>query len=434
MPIVKKGKSKPYKIIHWHDSETDAEGWIVIDCLINGVSGGGLFMTPHAREQEVIDLAHSMSYKNALQFPQFGGGKGGIRFDPNHPEAEQVLKRFLVDNKDVLENLWCTGADLNTDNTIIHRIIQEDVGLKSGFHCLGKMLQEKFSYMDQSITMLDRIDEDMTNYFPLSEGATGYTVALCCGILVGIDQKPRVMLQGFGSVGSSLAYFLEKSDLGVVVGISGVDGFIYEPNGIDIDELWVKKLSLEHWNTEKIHFEDILTEEFRTKYHWQERLGNESDEDFLCRFLNAGPAEVFSPCANRYTITAKVVDTLAHKTFDHIKNTEVHGYLVAGANNVFVDEQTLQYALTEAHISFLPEWVSNCGNALLFMESLKTELKGEQWVESLQDTVYKRLDNLIQYAKQCAKEKNLSLYESIYQIIGDLLAQNIQKENIIIPK
>ncbi|MGB0525079.1 MAG: Glu/Leu/Phe/Val dehydrogenase dimerization domain-containing protein [Flammeovirgaceae bacterium] len=431
MPLFKKGKTPPYQVIHWQDQLTPAQGWIVIDCLINGVSGGGLFMSPMANEQEVTDLAHSMSFKNALQSPQFGGGKGGIRFDPNHPDAEAVLQRFLVANKKILENVWCTGADLNTDNTIIHRIIQEDVGLKSGFHCLGKMLQNKFNLPDHSVSMLSRIAEEMTPYFPLSEGATGFSVAQCCDILAGHIDHPRIILQGFGSVGSSLAYFLAQDHIGTVVGISGIDGFIYQPEGIDIAELWDKKLSLEHWETEKIHFEDIMTDELRHKYNWQKRQKGESDEDFLCRFLAAGPAEIFCPCANRYSITQAVVDTLTQETFKHLANTAVHGYIVAGANNIFANDKTLERTLNHAPISFLPEWVSNCGNALLFMEALKTTLSGEDWVNSLKEIIRERLHQLISYAQQQVENDHTALYESIYQIIGARLIQQKEKQSLL---
>ena len=225
-------QEKPYKVIQWSDTLTDAKGWIVIDCLINDVSGGGLFMTPNAEEQEVINLARTMSYKNALQSPRIGGGKGGIRFDPKHLDAEGVLRRFLIDNKMVLEDLWCTGADLNTDKDTIHHIIQEDLKLKAGFHCLGKMLSKKFDFQDHSISMLDRIAEDMTPSFPLSKGATGYTVVQSINLLTEMYSKPRIMLQGFGDVGSSVAYFIGEEQKAVIVGISGVDGFIYDPNGL----------------------------------------------------------------------------------------------------------------------------------------------------------------------------------------------------------
>jgi glutamate dehydrogenase (NAD(P)+) len=122
----------PVKIIKWKDKQTKAIGWIVIHSLINGIAGGGLFMHAKATLQEVSDLAKSMSYKNCIiKNPQMGGAKGGIKFDANHPEAQNVLARFLIDNKAIIENLWCTGGDLNTSNEIIETIVKRELGFPS---------------------------------------------------------------------------------------------------------------------------------------------------------------------------------------------------------------------------------------------------------------------------------------------------------------
>ena len=123
-----------HQIITWIDPEpTGAVGWIVIHSLVNGVSGGGLFMHEGATQQEVVDLAYSMRFKNALQKPIFGGGKGGIRFDVNDPRAKGVLSRFLRDHAHIIETCWCTGGDINTSTEVITELCYQQCGLASPF-------------------------------------------------------------------------------------------------------------------------------------------------------------------------------------------------------------------------------------------------------------------------------------------------------------
>src|SRR5688572_29072277 len=95
--------------------------------------------------KEVADLAKAMSYKNTFQEQRIGGAKGGIKFDHTHPEAKNVLRRFLIDNKYYIENFWSTGSDLNTDNDFIHKIICQELHLPSGFVSVGKMLSRFYN-------------------------------------------------------------------------------------------------------------------------------------------------------------------------------------------------------------------------------------------------------------------------------------------------
>lgn len=373
------------KVIAWNDSEpSGATGWIVIDCLINGVSGGGLFMHEHATEQEVTDLARSMTLKNGLQSPQFGGGKGGIRFDPRHPDAPGVLRRFLVDNKECIEHEWCTGADLNTSNEVIHRIIQDDLGLQSGFHCLGNMLHTRFGIENQSKKMLDRIKEKMNPIFPLSESATGYTVAKCIQMLA--PKEIRIVIQGFGAVGKSLAYFAQLKGLGKIVGITEVDGFIYNEAGIDVMGLFAQKGDASVMGA---RLADFLDETARQTCHWTARNEGESGEAYLVRFLGSVRADVFCPCAARYQVTGKVLHTLRSDTF----RDSPMPFIIGGANNIYDHPETFSM-VEQSGIATIPEWVSNCGNALLFMESLKSQDNGPQWVETFVREIESRIENL----------------------------------------
>lgn len=416
---------RPYQIIEWKDSEnTGAEGWIVIDRLINNVCGGGLFMHPNACLQEVKDLAQTMSMKNAIQNPIFGGGKAGIKFNHKDIRAEGVLRRFLIANKKTIETMWCTGADLNTNNEIIHNIIKNDLGLDSGFHCLGKMLEEKFGIENQAVSMLNRIATPANEYFRLAESATGFSIAECLKLL-SKKEFPRIHIQGFGTVAKSLAYYIQKNNFGIIVGISDVNGFIYTESGIDIIEILDKNKELSSSPDASITLADILDDKFKKKYSWTPRNIDENDEDYLQKFLSVIKSDIFCPCANRYTITNKVLNTLFETTFSNTKN--ISPLIICGANNVFASKEVLR-RIKNSPILLVPEWLSNCGNALIFMESLKEQEYGENCINILFNNIENRLKNILAEVSSLNVDKKRSLYDNCYVVVNKRLKAAIQEE------
>src|SRR5206468_11647857 len=75
-------------------------------------------------------------------------------------------------------------------------------------------------------------------YFPLIEGAVGYGLAISVeeGLkLIGKnDGSATVTIQGFGAVGSSLAYYLETKKIAKIVAIADKDGILMDMRGLPI--------------------------------------------------------------------------------------------------------------------------------------------------------------------------------------------------------
>jgi glutamate dehydrogenase/leucine dehydrogenase len=86
---------KPEVVFHWSDSETEAEGWTVINSLRGGAAGGGTRMRKGLDMNEVLSLAKTMEVKFTVAGPAIGGAKSGINFDPADPRKEGVLKRWF---------------------------------------------------------------------------------------------------------------------------------------------------------------------------------------------------------------------------------------------------------------------------------------------------------------------------------------------------
>src|ERR1041384_790089 len=193
-------RSEPEEVIHWSDPESAAVGWIVLDRTVNGVAGGGLFMHSNATVDEVADLAATMSYKHLLTKPQVGGGKGGIRFDPRSPDANAVLRRFMLANRETIAHRWSTGADLFTSNEVIDAVARTELGLSSSFSAIGAMVAKANGIPPQDHNIHARISTAWRDSFTLGSCAAGHSVAKSVELVAGRGPH-RVAIQGFGKAG-----------------------------------------------------------------------------------------------------------------------------------------------------------------------------------------------------------------------------------------
>ena len=113
--LTKFENKRPEIVFEWKDSETDAEGWVVINSLRGGAAGGGTRMRKGLDKREVESLAKTMEVKFTVSGPAIGGAKSGINFDPQDPRKRGVLERWYRAVFPLLKNYYGTGGDLNVD-------------------------------------------------------------------------------------------------------------------------------------------------------------------------------------------------------------------------------------------------------------------------------------------------------------------------------
>lgn len=361
--------------------------------VINSVSGGGIFMSPKATMQEAADIARNMSKKFTVTEPQIGGAKAGIRFDHTDPRAKEVLRRFILDNANLLNNVWVTAGDLNTSDEFIIKVVQEELGLTTSQDMLSKAIVRSMRMPDRSMNLSAIIRHPACEYFPLIEGAVGYGVSE--GIRAAVQftapaelhGNVRVVIQGFGAVGSSLAYYIQKRGIGKVVAIADKDGFVHDKAGLDVVALLDARMRhraelVERGVSGAVLSESDknlicnLNEEEQKRFNVVLRAGRSSPQ-MLEELIKTAPAEVFSPCALRYTVTEDVVGWLGRMW----KKANVKSkYLVCGANNPYgvldgvnlVEDRSGRVAklLQEQFVCVVPDWVANSGTAQLFHRAL----------------------------------------------------------------
>jgi len=441
----------PTAIFYWKDSlPTGAEGWVVLDRIINQISGGGIFMHKDATLQEVMDIARNMSYKFTVTKPQIGGAKAGIRFDYRDSRAKGVLRRFILDNSSILRNVWVTAGDLNTDDRLIEEIIQQDLGLQTYQAALAKRLMRVPNGKNRSQALTDLISNIKVAYFPLIGACVGYGVAKTIEFIdLEFCKKNKckdplkVAIQGFGVVGSSLAYYLQEFSIAKVVAIADKYGSLHNPDGLDIKallnarEIRVKQLKDQHASIEEIQDASknifyCISDEERSKNNAFARLSNMNDKDFLYKFLSLETANVFSPCAMRYPITEDIAQYLMNTTW---KGTN-RRYLVGGANNMFgrqnetgnlIDDSKnlIADSLQKAGVIVVPDWVSNSGTAQLFHQvlSMDFDAKDPNVGNKVVSAIFLPIENFLKETLGIAQGELLQLFNSC-----NILAQQRLKE------
>jgi glutamate dehydrogenase/leucine dehydrogenase len=375
--LLKKFENKePEIIFNWKDSETDAEGWTVINSLRGGAAGGGTRMRKGLDVNEVLSLAKTMEVKFSVAGPPIGGAKSGINFDPNDPRKKEVLQRWFKAVSPLLKSYYGTGGDLNVDE--IHEVIPytEECGVwhpqEGVFNGHFKPTEaDKINRIGQLRQGVVKVIEN-TNFSPdidrkytVADMITGYGVAEAARnfyeIYGGNVQGKKAIVQGFGNVGSAAAYYL--SAMGAkVVGIIDRDGGVINEEGFSFEE--IKALFLAKDGNKLVADNMIPFQEINNKI-WS--IG----------------AQIFAPCAASRLVTLEQVEKMIQSGLEVIS---------CGANVPFADKEIFFGPIMEAvdaKVSLIPDFISNCGMARVFayfMEK-KTEMSDEAIFTDASNTI-----------------------------------------------
>tara|TARA_B100000902_G_scaffold370625_1_gene395895 strand:+ start:289 stop:1530 length:1242 start_codon:yes stop_codon:yes gene_type:complete len=363
--LLKKYEDKlPEIVFEWTDSETDAIGWVVINSLRGGAAGGGTRMRKGLTKYEVLSLAKTMEVKFTVCGPPIGGAKSGINFDPNDPRKHEVLKRWYKAVSPLLKHYYGTGGDLNIDE--VHEVIPitEDCGVwhpqegifsghyhPSSPEKINRIGQLRYGVKKKIIDVnyspdlnKDIMVADMITGFGVSESVKHYFD------IWGKDAKSKkVLVQGWGNVGASAAYYLAQSGF-KIVGIIDKNGGVINEQGFSFDD--IKKLFLDK-ESNKLISSNLLSFEEINNVIWDI------------------PADVFIPCAASRLITQEHVDRLLKSGLTLI---------ASGANVPFADKEIFYGPIAEyadQKLSVIPDFISNCGMARVFaylMEERRDDL------------------------------------------------------------
>ncbi|HET8826014.1 MAG TPA: Glu/Leu/Phe/Val dehydrogenase [Terriglobales bacterium] len=203
-------------------------GFRVQHSIARGPAKGGVRYSPDVTLDEVRALASWMTWKCAVVNIPFGGAKGGIICDPHKMspgELERMTRRYTAElvefigpEKDV------PAPDMNTNEQV-----------------MAWMMDTYSMHMRQTVTAV------VTGKPINIGGSRGRREATGRGIMITCDQaikkfglrpeNTRVIVQGFGNVGSNAARLMHEAGY-KIIGIIEVDGSLYNKKGIDVEALW----------------------------------------------------------------------------------------------------------------------------------------------------------------------------------------------------
>jgi glutamate dehydrogenase (NAD(P)+) len=200
---------------------------------------GGTRYSKDATLQEVQALALLMTLKCACVSLPFGGAKGAITVDPktlSEGELERLTRRYAIElaKKGFLDpSTDVPGPDMGTGEKEMAWMMDtyrfyNHSNLYAAAATTGKPLSFGGISGRKESTGLGL-------YYCLREFMNDSEYMNKVNLTPGIKDKTFI-IQGFGNVGYWVSYFIEKEG-GKVIGVLELDGGVYNPNGISVNEL-----------------------------------------------------------------------------------------------------------------------------------------------------------------------------------------------------
>jgi glutamate dehydrogenase (NAD(P)+) len=376
----------PEKVLQVYDPDTGMKGVLVIDNTSTGPGKGGIRFAESVTPIEVFKLARTMTWKCASAGLPFGGAKGGIIANPGKVNQVEWIKSFAKMIKPYCPSQYIAATDVGTTELDMAVFAHEIGDMRA---CTGKPQE------------LGGIPHEL--------GTTGYGVSVALRTTIdflkeskrkgvkpsrpyvdltnSLDTKNndiKVVIQGFGNVGSFTAKFL--NDLNIkVIGVSDVSGFVFDDNGLDIPQLMSDM-------KDKSKLSDLLNNQQQ-----QQHLYNILDKDEIFNV----DSDVFIPAA----LTGVINDKTASKLLEH--NVKI---IVEGAN-IPTTPSADQY-LVNNNILIIPDFLANSGGVIgSFVEYQgRTEKEAFDLIEyKITNNVKRALYNSVQLTDQEGDNSQLNV-------------------------
>ena len=332
---------------------------------------GGIRYHQHVDIDEVRSLATLMTWKTSLLDIPYGGGKGGIGVDPSQyskTELERMSRRFFRAIDPVIGvNVDIPAPDVNTNAQVMSWFMDEysQIHGYSPAIVTGKPLELGGSAG--------------------REAATGKGTAVITRETAdkwGIDLKNcKVVIQGFGNVGSYAAKFLDEYGCKIIA-VSDVTGGLYDSDGLDIPSL----------------FEHNYNNRTIDGFDQGKKITNEELLALECDFL--------IPAALGSAINDSNVDSLNCKVIVEAANGPVPG----DASNKLWDKK----------IAIIPDILTNAGGVTVSYFEWVQNLQQFKWTE---DEVNKKLEEKMVHAfnevYSIKKEKSVPMRIASFMVAID---------------
>ena len=307
---------------------------------------GGIRYHQHVDIEEVRSLATLMTWKTSLLDIPYGGGKGGIGVDPtkySKTELERMSRRFFRAIDPIIGvNVDIPAPDVNTNAQVMSWFMDEYSQLHGYSPAIvtGKPLELGGSAGREAAT-------GKGTAVVTRETAEKWNIEL---------KNAKIVIQGFGNVGSYAAKFLHEYGCKVIA-VSDVTGGIFDPDGLDIPSLF------------KFNYENRTIDGFDQG----KKITNDELLALDCDFL--------IPAALGSAINDKNVDSLNCKVIVEAANGPVTG--------------SAAEKLWGRKIGIIPDILTNAGGVTVSYFEWVQNLQQFKWSE---DDVNKKLEDKMVHA------------------------------------
>ena len=314
---------------------------------------GGIRYHEHVDIDEVRSLATLMTWKTSLLDIPYGGGKGGIGVDPrkySKTELERMSRRFFrAIDPNIGVNVDIPAPDVNTNAQVMSWFMDEYSQLHGYSPAIvtGKPLELGGSAGREAAT-------GKGTAVITRETAQNWNIDL---------KNSKVVIQGFGNVGSYAAKFLHEYGCKIIA-VSDVTGGLYDPDGLDIDSL----------------FEYNYANKTIDGFGQGKKITNDELLALECDFL--------IPAALGSAINEKNVDSLNCKVIVEAANGPVTG---SAANKLW-----------NKKIAIIPDILTNAGGVTVYYF---------EWVQNLQQFKWTEDD-----VNQKLEDKMVNAFNEVYEV------------------
>jgi glutamate dehydrogenase (NAD(P)+) len=358
-------------------------GFRVQHSIARGPGKGGIRYSPDVTLDEVRALASWMTWKCAVVNIPFGGAKGGVICDPHKMsmgELERMTRRYTAEliefigpEKDV------PAPDINTNEQTMAWIMD--------------------TYSMHARKTVTAVVTGKPINIGGSRGrreATGRGIMVVCEEAIKKLDIPRetcrVIVQGFGNVGSNAAFLMHQAGY-KIIGIIEMTGSLYNKNGIDVAKLT----------------------EYRQKNGTLRGFPEAEAADPSELFLTE--CEILSPAATENQITSRNADRVKCRILAEGAN----GPTTAAADEILADKK----------VFVIPDILCNAGGVTTSYFEWVQDRQGYFWKEALvneqlKDIMVTAFDDVVHYAQAHGVHNRIAAY----MLAIDRVAYTIRQRGI----
>jgi len=342
-------------------------GFRVQHSIDRGPAKGGIRYTPNVTLDETRALASWMTWKCAVVDIPFGGAAGAVICDPDkmsRKELERLTRRYTAELMELLgPEKDVPGPDINTDEQIMAWIM--DTYSMHVRHTVTAVVTGKPLELGGSHGRIE---------------ATGRGLMIVCDeaakrLGMSPDQT-RVVIQGFGNVGSNAARLMRRRGY-KIVGVSTSKGGVYNKNGIDVEAL--------------------------SLYHQRNRTlsGFPGAQETSSAELLVADCDILIPAALENQITSRNADRVRARILCEGAN----GPTTAEADEILIDKR----------VFVIPDILANSGGVTVSYFEWVQDRQGYFWTEpvvndQLTHTMRTAFSEVLRYAESHSVSNRIAAY------------------------